>query len=65
MKPEYYWVNTPGYNEQRIAGRPLHAVRDGEERSACGIKRKQWVVDLQNDTRCKQCSRRVEQESRS
>lgn len=49
------WMNTPGYDERRIAGKPLHLV--AENRSRCGIRRRQWVMDLFNESKCRHCVR--------
>lgn len=55
--PGYHWVNTPGYSEYAVAGKPLHAVKEGENKSLCGIRRKLWNFDLFNMTRCERCAK--------
>lgn len=57
MSEDLRWVNTPGYNDCRVAGKPLHAVSETVGGSLCGLKRAQWSVDLHNTTRCKCCLR--------
>jgi hypothetical protein len=60
MSSEYEWVHTPGWrSDAEIAGKPLHAVSKNS-RSACGLYRRQWVVDLFADSitdedKCKRC----------
>lgn len=53
----YEWVNTPGYDERQVAGKPLHAVNPATQRSACGLRRKVWSFDLFNERRCERCER--------
>lgn len=58
----WHWVNTPGYSDYQVAGKPLHAVADDDpERTVCGIKRKLWSFDLFNEKRCKRCARILDQ----
>lgn len=48
------WLNSPGYrSDAEIAGKPLHAVVNGK--SACGMVRANWCMDLFNTSRCKRC----------
>lgn len=56
--PDYDWVNTPGYSDYAVAGKPLHAVAKGSQspsRSVCGLRRRLWSFDLFNDTKCRRC----------
>lgn len=55
--PGYAWVNTPGYGNYEVAGKPLHAVKEGASVSLCGIRRTLWSFDLFNVDRCKKCEK--------
>lgn len=55
----YEWVNTPGYDDYAVAGKPLHAVNLTTGRSLCGLWRKAWSFDLFNYAMCIRCLRKL------
>lgn len=64
---EFHWVNTPGYSDYEVAGKPLHAVRrdaKGYTPSLCGLWRKEWSFDLFNEDRCRNCLRALAKRER-
>lgn len=51
----YIWVNSPKY--ENPAGKPLHAVPNGGNKSLCGLRRSKWSYDFFNVEQCKRCKR--------
>ena len=54
------WMNTPGYSDTNIAGKPLHLV-NVYGKSLCGLYRNKWTIDLFNDTKCIRCLNKLKQ----
>ena len=55
--PGREWVNTPGYSDYAVAGKPLHSVNRATSVSACGVRRRTWSADLFNVDMCVRCVR--------